>query len=196
MARTKQTARNSTGGTSVLVNLSSRPLEIGEKAPHPPLPIKHLRSSTVRELATVVALANGASNSKPSALSQIRQASQIRRTRLSAAPLAAGHTVQSPSSQSVDSPGPELPIGNIEDVSTYLLCTSGYLPYFFQWCALCTNGGDVLVGCQKCTRINCSSCVPILADLTPEQLETLNYKCPSCTGRGRVFQVRTLACFD
>lgn len=125
MARTKQTARNSTGGTSVLVNLSSRPLEIGEKAPHPPLPIKHLRSSTVRELATVVALANGASNSKPSALSQIRQASQIRRTRLSAAPLAAGHTVQSPSSQSIDSPGPELPIGNIEDVSTYLLCTSG-----------------------------------------------------------------------
>lgn len=62
------------------------------------------------------------------------------------------------------------------------------IPIARQWCALCYDGGDILVECHKCGRMNCSVCIPGLAEVERD-LQSLEYHCPPCHGRRQVFYV-------
>lgn len=65
------------------------------------------------------------------------------------------------------------------------------IPIVQQWCSLCYDGGDLLVECRKCRRMNCSACVPGIAE-QKAILDSVEYRCPPCHGRRRVFYV---SCF-
>lgn len=60
-----------------------------------------------------------------------------------------------------------------------------------KWCALCGDGGETLVECNKCGRVNCAVCIPGLAgmDRTSVQSLDLQYQCPTCHGRRKTFFV-------
>jgi len=65
---------------------------------------------------------------------------------------------------------------------TYLIC--------LQWCAICFDGHDLLVTCSSCHSANCASCIPGLAQVSPEDLSTCTYSCPACSKRRDTFFVR------
>lgn len=76
-----------------------------------------------------------------------------------------------------------------DDVRMFFLHLSKNLS-ICQWCAMCSDGNALLVTCDRCGAANCKSCVPGLAEVSPEDLKTYTYCCVGCCGRKEVFLVR------
>ncbi|KAF9793518.1 hypothetical protein BJ322DRAFT_1103899 [Thelephora terrestris] len=55
------------------------------------------------------------------------------------------------------------------------------------WCSLCGNGHASSVTCSKCGRSNCPGCIPELAGMEKEELDSCTYECPTCCGRRNIF---------
>ena len=80
-------------------------------------------------------------------------------------------------------------IKDVDYVSCTLFLCGHSVSEFCQWCALCSDGHDILVVCNRCGSANCASCVPQLQKVSPEDLRTHSYLCVGCTKRGELFQV-------
>jgi hypothetical protein len=58
-----------------------------------------------------------------------------------------------------------------------------------QWCHLCSDGGELLIICNKCGAATCKRCIPGLGALSGSGLDDCTFECVGCSKKGAIFYV-------